>query len=78
METTRTGSGYASPSTARRPEILRASLSGISPAYTAAALLIQSLQIFSTLLISSTAMGLSCEKSKRSLLGATREPFWVA
>lgn len=78
--TTRTGSGYVSPNTARRPGILRAAGRVRSCPYTGTSSLIHWRQISSMRCISLPApshlTGDLYEKSKRSLVGATSDPLW--
>ena len=76
IDTTLTGSGYASPNTALKPGILYASANGISLAYTVAAFLTHSHVIISMRTISAIEILLLCEKSKRRRFGATSDPFW--
>mmetsp|Transcript_57753 Transcript_57753/g.137442 ORF Transcript_57753/g.137442 Transcript_57753/m.137442 type:complete len:201 (+) Transcript_57753:536-1138(+) len=75
-ETTRTGSGYTSPKTARSDLICFASASGTSLRWESNSPLITSRTSLCTLSTSSTVMGLLYEKSKRSLSGPTIEPRW--
>mmetsp|Transcript_8414 Transcript_8414/g.37928 ORF Transcript_8414/g.37928 Transcript_8414/m.37928 type:complete len:241 (-) Transcript_8414:1905-2627(-) len=75
-ETTRTGSGYTSPKTARSPEMAFALSSATSRVCTESAALTWSRTSASTFLISSADIALECEKSNRSFSSSTSEPFW--
>ena len=75
-ETTRTGSGYFSPKTARTPSIFIASASGISLAATASSARIRRFTNRSTSASCSAVTALSLEKSNRSRSGSTTLPAW--
>mmetsp|Transcript_18019 Transcript_18019/g.55923 ORF Transcript_18019/g.55923 Transcript_18019/m.55923 type:complete len:338 (-) Transcript_18019:1789-2802(-) len=74
-DTTRTGSGYVSPKTARRPLMARAASSGASLAYTGSASAMSLRTMPSTLASCSGVTGFGCEKSKRSRSAVLSEPF---
>lgn len=74
--TTLTGSGYASPNTALSPGILYPLFRSNSFEYTLTSRFIHSRLISSILASSVAAIWDLCEKSKRSFVGATSDPFW--
>ena len=74
IETTRTGSGYFSPNTARTPAIFLACSSGAFAASTTLLLLMCAITNFSTPAISSLVIARVNEKSKRRRSSATKLP----
>mmetsp|Transcript_36931 Transcript_36931/g.91247 ORF Transcript_36931/g.91247 Transcript_36931/m.91247 type:complete len:301 (+) Transcript_36931:740-1642(+) len=74
--TTRTGSGYTSPNTARSPLMALAFARGTSRVSTASLRAICVRTMASAALTSSMLIALLCEKSKRSFSSSTRLPFW--
>mmetsp|Transcript_1474 Transcript_1474/g.4727 ORF Transcript_1474/g.4727 Transcript_1474/m.4727 type:complete len:376 (+) Transcript_1474:567-1694(+) len=76
--TTRTGSGYCSPKTARRPLIVLAESSATTCVCTARSALICRLTASCAAASCSTVRGLLYAKSKRSLSASHSEPRWSA
>ena len=75
ISTTRTTSPYFSPNSIIAPSV-RASSCEVSNVKTRCPSMTTRLTMFSTRASSSGVIGVSCEKSKRSLSGRTEEPFW--
>mmetsp|Transcript_21835 Transcript_21835/g.35157 ORF Transcript_21835/g.35157 Transcript_21835/m.35157 type:complete len:210 (+) Transcript_21835:466-1095(+) len=74
--TTRTGSGYASPNTARRLLMACASFSGITLVSTGMAFSITALTVSSTSFISDAVRAFLYEKSNLSFSSSTSDPLW--